>query len=810
MPDFESVASTFGEASGINMAMLQRALFTGGMMLLTVVALSAQQGFPRLRNSGFEDADLSRDWKAWIYKEGKDPEVGVDQAEAKEGWQSLLVRAETPADVALGQVITLPAASVWRVRCWVKTENLVARDRTETGGTVHVQTPGGATLSRGSSAFGSSPWREVEAVFRVPADGQVKIVLFFIGYGKGTGKVWFDDVRLEEIETGDRQAIRIYRERVTQRPVDGKQCGQFIELLCGLVPSMLAQQVANTSFEEEPPWKVAFRRETDQPHRPWYPDGAVHMAHYSFDTNRPFNGQRSMRIDLRAPRVRAGLAQDGFSVQAGLGYHLRLHARSEGDITVRAVLHGGGRIVAAPANLGRTGPDWAPLQATLQAGQTVANASLTLDFERPGTLWLDRVSLISDDAVLGLWRRDVVEAVRQMNPGMIRFGGSTLEDYQWDQALGSPDMRAPFPVSYWGGLEENFVGVEEFAALCREIGAEPLVCVRWTGKKPEDAAAEVEYFNGGAETPWGKRRAQNGHTEPWGVKFWQVGNEVAGAAYDASLHLFAQAMRRVDPSIRVLSSFPSPDTLRLGGNEVDYLCPHHYACADLVGTEESFLSLEDQIRHWTGSRPVRIAVTEWNTTAADWELARAQLQTLANALACARYHNLMQRHCDTVEIAIRSNLIDSFGSGVIQTGPGWLYLAPTYHAQRLYARAAGSFPVRLERIAAASARLPWPMAEPDLSAVLSSDGHTLRVYGVNSTKKPLSVTTALTGFGTGVVKGEAQVLKDAEGSLTPEVLNTRDEPGRVRVFRQPAPLQGSNLELAFEPFSLTLYELELP
>jgi hypothetical protein len=78
MPDFESVASTFGEPSGINMAMLQRALFTGGMMLLTVVALSAQQGFPRLRNSGFEDADLSRDWRAWIYKEGKDPEVGVD------------------------------------------------------------------------------------------------------------------------------------------------------------------------------------------------------------------------------------------------------------------------------------------------------------------------------------------------------------------------------------------------------------------------------------------------------------------------------------------------------------------------------------------------------------------------------------------------------------------------------------------------------------------------------------------------------------------------------------------------------------
>ena len=55
-------------------------------------------------------------------------------------------------------------------------------------------------------------------------------------------------------------------------------------------------------------------------------------------------------------------------------------------------------------------------------------------------------------------------------------------------------------------MEENFVGVEEFVAFCHEVGAEPLVCVRWTGKKPEDAAAEVEYFNGGADTRWGKMR----------------------------------------------------------------------------------------------------------------------------------------------------------------------------------------------------------------------------------------------------------------------------------------------------------------
>jgi len=166
-------------------------------------------------------------------------------------------------------------------------------------------------------------------------------------------------------------------------------------------------------------------------------------------------------------------------------------------------------------------------------------------------------------------------------------------------------------------------------------------------------------------------------------------SRVGGPEYDGAVRAFAEAMRQVDPSIRVLSSFPSADTLRSSGGYLDYLCPHHYGCADLAAMAESFASLEQQNRQFAGNRPVRIAVTEWNTTAADWDLGRASLQTLQNALSCSRYHNLMHRHADSVEIAVRSNLIDSFGSGVVLTGPGWLYCAPTYYAQCLYARAWG-------------------------------------------------------------------------------------------------------------------------
>ena len=91
-------------------------------------------------------------------------------------------------------------------------------------------------------------------------------------------------------------------------------------------------------------------------------------------------------------------------------------------------------------------------------------------------------------------------------------------------------------------------------------------------------------------------------------------------------------------------------------------------------------------------RNIRLGITEWNTTAGDSGLGRAMLWTLDNALSCSRYHNFMHRHCDLIEIANRSNLADSFCSGIIQTNNSDLFKTPTYYAQQFYARARGPLP----------------------------------------------------------------------------------------------------------------------
>jgi len=277
-------------------------------------------------------------------------------------------------------------------------------------------------------------------------------------------------------------------------------------------------------IEEEPPYKYSFKGQIDHTHRPWYPDGAVHVAEYSYETRDPFNGKRSQKIVIPLATVSAGIAQDGYYLKAGIHYRLRLHAKGTGEIRGRAMLRDSEGSIAQ-ALLGSLDSSWESVEVMLGAARSSPDATLALEFEGPGTVWLDRIYLIGDDAVLGLWRPDVVEALRKLQPGVIRFGGTSVEGYEWEQTIGGWDSRVPF-TTYWGGLELNFVGLDEFVQLCRHVGAEPLICVRWTGKSPADAAAEVEYLNGAANTRWGSMRVRNGHAEPYGVKYWQIGNEV--------------------------------------------------------------------------------------------------------------------------------------------------------------------------------------------------------------------------------------------------------------------------------------------
>lgn len=594
--------------------------------------------------------------------------------------------------------------------------------------------------------------------------------------------------------------LTITREHVCDGKISRFQNGQFIEYLCGLTPSMFAEKIFDGGFEGVPDYKVAFRPQTDRIEQPWYPDGGVNRGEFSLDPVNPFNGRVSQRIRQQpGDPCTLAISQGEKFIQSAEPLRCRMYLRANdvhGPITVALWAKGK---TYAQAEFHPT-DRWQRFETTLTPTADEPHATFTISFRGPGTIWIDQVSLMPVRTVFG-WRTDVAEALKELKPGIIRFGGSTIEGFEWKATIGDPDRRTPF-TTVWGGLEPANAGLDEFLKLCQWVGAEPLICVRFTGKKPQDAAEQVEYVNGPADSPLGKLRARNGHPEPYGVQFWQIGNELGDAAYQRGVAEFCKAMKRVDPSIKLLGAFPSPGLLQNAGHYLDYICPHHYGCQNLTAVADDVLNLKKMIAVNAPGRNIRLGITEWNTTAGDWGLGRAMLWSLDNALACSRYHNFMHRHCDMIEIANRSNLADSFCSGVIQTNNATLFKTPTYYAEQLYAVHAGQVPLKIE------SSEPRPsIAVLDASATLSEDGRRIDLFVVNPRLEAQRRTLDFSSFAQLANEADVWTLVDTANAGERDAANSWRDPQRIRTVAGKATVASGSAVCEFPPLSLTVIEV---
>jgi len=548
--------------------------------------------------------------------------------------------------------------------------------------------------------------------------------------------------------------------------------GGFVELLDDVVPGMWAEMLGDRDFEGVVPtsnWTYHLGA-LDLCDRDWDAGDA-----WTYDAGNPWNGARSAKVTAEEGRP-GRLTQSRLAVAKGMTYLFSGHFRSDAtdlavSVRLKALLPDGQWMILGAATLPAIGKDWTRLDAKLVSTGATDRAVLEIEAVGRGVLWADMLSLMPADNVEG-WRLDVVEAIRQLRPPVLRWGGSSIDPggYKWKEAIGDRDRRPSYVNPYWGRRDSGDVGVEEFIRFCRAVGSEPLVCISYADG-PQSAADLVEYCNGSADTTWGTVRAKNGYPDPHAVKYWQLGNEVGDAEVTGRSADFCRAIRKADPQAVIFTSFPSPELLDRVGEFIGYLCPHYYT-SDLAGVESDIRRWRDLVVNSRYRDTVRLAVTEWNINAGNWGLGRGKLYTLDCALFEAQFLNLLHRNCDIVTIACRSNLANSFCGGTIQTNAAGLYKIPAYYVMQLFRDHSQPAPLTISQVPAGL----------NVTACASEDHKRVVVFAVNTRKEPVEMRIDLGQWNAGLKIAGGEFVGDTQDRRQIDITNGWDRPERVKTM----------------------------
>ena len=432
----------------------------------------------------------------------------------------------------------------------------------------------------------------------------------------------------------------------TGPPISKYIYGQFLEHIGGIVNNNIWAEMLDdrkfyfpiTSHPPAEPAGPSWRRTTL---RHWTPIGADEFV--TMDASRPYVGDHTPVVKL-SPTETRGIQQAGVAVRKGKSYTGRIILAGTPGATVKvALVWGPAASDRQTVTIAKTGSEYAKFPLRFQAQGDSDDARLEIVGTGHGSFHIAAVSLMPADNVQG-FRAEVIAQLKQLNSGVYRFpGGNFLSGHEWRNAIGDPDKRPPIMDPVWHAVQPNDVGTDEFMTLCRLLNVEPYVTVNAGFGDEWSAAQLVEYANGAVTTPMGKLRAANGHAEPYHVKFWGIGNEPWGewqlgfmpvAQWELKHDIFAKAMRKVDPSIKLIAAGAMPDAMtgsgqgkRINGQIVpDYLSPADWSgnllahCLDNIDLlSEHFYSSSNQRFDLAKGEKVKIE----NQSLIEWERAPA-------------------------------------------------------------------------------------------------------------------------------------------------------------------------------------------
>lgn len=358
-------------------------------------------------------------------------------------------------------------------------------------------------------------------------------------------------------------------------------------------------------------------------------------------------------------------------------------------------------------------------------------------------------------------RKALVDNLKKLNPGVIRYpGGCFADQYDWRDGIGDRSKR-PTRVNFWadtkykttknyedleGGAqkyENNQFGTDEFVRFCKQVGAEPYLAANVRSRDVRVFMEWLEYCNAPANlTTWSTERAKNGYRDPHKVSFWGVGNESWGCGGDFTPEEYATEFRKYTAwlptygvPLKLIGSGPNGGDVnwtrkffeglaQKGQRQIEKLYGwglHYYAgstgqqIANEYNENEWYDLLERSDRmktliedHWQimgefdRQRRVKLIVDEWGA----WHKQDADVPagylyayagTLRDALISGINLDTFQRHADKVAMANPAQLVNTIHS-LFHTYEDKFVMTPNYHVFEMYMPHANATAVRTEFI----------------------------------------------------------------------------------------------------------------
>lgn len=559
-------------------------------------------------------------------------------------------------------------------------------------------------------------------------------------------------------DAGDPSDVKVHYDpaEASSWRVDRRLFGRFQEHNGrDIYPGLYAQHLANGSFEtwfdvplgaigrteelyrDEPrfehiayPWRPRVERQGDDDtaQKPSWekPEGGVN-GHANFKT--------FQRIYTHSAAYFGGVRQNiVLPDQRTREYVVRVHTRGTEGGSLRVKLEGAHGKVQAEETLDLSaGWDFHRIPLTLagtsasryQGHEPYGEYQIAFVLEDEGQADVDMAVLMSGDAIRGKYNPTTVGKLRAFGVTSMRWpGGNIASAYRWKDGIGPLHERPVANNWEWGGLEPNYFGTDEYLEFCEITGMEPFINIGFNQGTitPQEAAEWVEYVNGDPSTPMGSLRAENGHPEPYDVELWQIGNEVYGPyqighvdaeTFAEGYQAYYDAMKEVDPSIRIIAAGIDPGYDKYGGNHwnevlferaterVEAIDIHRYVngiAKDSVRNERDPLEynqtlvafptqFEELIEELRASARVRgvsgleINVGEWNLqpkVSRGWP--RAGYPTMANAAFVAGMYNTFLRQSDALRYGYQRDNNLYFRPYPIDTRP----VNPGSHTLSLY------------------------------------------------------------------------------------------------------------------------------